>query len=65
MASATPQRRKCSMVRGLVVFARGRACDTSPRGSMITERTLWKASSAAAARPAGPAPMMITGGRDD
>jgi len=60
-ASATPQRRRCSMVRTLVVLARGRRCDTSARGSITTQGTPRLASSAAAASPAGPPPATSTG----
>ena len=60
-ASARPQRRRCSMVRTLVVLARGRRCETCARGSMTTQATPRLASSAAAASPAGPPPATSTG----
>ena len=59
--SAIPQRRRCSMVRTLVVLARGRRCETSARGSITTQATPRLASSAAAASPAGPPPATSTG----
>jgi hypothetical protein len=52
------------MVRGLVVFARGRVWDTVARGSTKIDRTPWKANSAAVASPAGPAPAIRTGAFD-
>ena len=60
-APAIPQRRRCSMVRTLVVLARGRRCDTRVRGSITTQGTPRLASSAAAASPAGPPPATRTG----
>ena len=59
-ASATPQRRRCSIVRMLVVLARGLRCETSARGSITTQPTPCRLSSAAAARPAGPPPTTST-----
>ena len=58
--SAIPHRRRCSIVRVLVVLARGRVGSTVTRGSITTQRTPRRPSSMAAARPAGPPPTMTT-----
>ena len=49
------------MVRTLVVLARGRRWETTGLGSISTQATPCRASSAAAARPAGPPPATSTG----
>jgi hypothetical protein len=59
-ASATPQRRRCSIVRTFVVFARGRRCETAARGSITTHSIPCRPSSAAAASSAGPPPTTST-----
>ena len=58
-SSAIPQRRRCSRVRTLVVFARGLYPTRSLR-STTTQRIPRRPSSMAAARPTGPAPTMTT-----
>src|SRR5689334_17200498 len=58
-----PQRRRCSIVRALVVFARGRSGSSSVRGSTTSTSTPRRPSSIAAARPLGPPPTTSTGTR--
>src|SRR3954447_23962677 len=61
--SAMPQRRRCSMVRALVVLARGRSGSSAVRGSTTSTSTPRRPSSIAAARPLGPPPTISTGTR--
>ena len=58
--SASPHRRRCSMVRTLTVLHRGRACDTVARGSTTRHSTPRRPSSTAAASPTGPPPATST-----
>ena len=59
--SASPQRRRCSMVRTLVVFARGRSGSSDVRGSTRSTSMPRRPSSIAAASPLGPPPAISTG----
>src|SRR5690242_4665432 len=59
-----PQRRRCSIVRALVVFARGRSGSSAVRGSTTSTSTPRRPSSIAAARPLGPPPTISTGTRE-
>src|SRR3954452_24381971 len=61
--SAMPQRRRCSIVRALVVLARGRSGSSSVRGSTTSTSTPRRPSSIAAASPLGPPPTISTGTR--
>src|SRR4051812_30958323 len=58
-----PQRRRCSIVRALVVLARGRSGSSRVRGSTTSTSTPRRPSSIAAARPLGPPPTISTGTR--
>src|SRR3954447_22705902 len=59
--SASPQRRRCSMVRTLVVLARGRSGSSDVRGSTTRTGMPRRPSSMAALRPLGPPPAISTG----
>src|SRR3954447_2367632 len=58
-----PQRRRCSIVRALVVLARGRNGSSSVRGSTTSTSIPRRPSSIAAGSPLGPPPTTSTGTR--
>jgi hypothetical protein len=60
---AIPQRRRCSIVRTLVVFARARRGSSDVRGSTTSTSTPRRPSSIAADSPLGPPPTISTGTR--